>query len=197
MLIDFLYKVDLGLFRFINGTLQNPVFDAFFPFITDLNRIRLVLYAVILILLWMLVHKSKTTRLAALLLILTILIGDQLNSFVIKFILERTRPCHSLVHVHLLVGCGSGYSFPSSHAVNNFAGALILAYFFPRGKWWLFGFASLVAFSRIYVGVHYPSDVAGGAVIGLSIASAVLFFAYLVEQSWHRFISPKKKSTRD
>jgi undecaprenyl-diphosphatase len=197
MLYDLLYKIDLTLFRFINGTLQNPFFDVFFPFITDLNRIKVVLYAVILLLLWMLVHKSKTTRLAALLLILTIIISDQLNSFVIKFILERTRPCHSLVNVHLLVGCGSGYSFPSSHAVNNFAGALILAYFFPRGRWWLFGFASLVAFSRVYVGVHYPSDVAGGAVIGLSIAATVLFFAHCVEQCWYRFIAKKKFLSRE
>lgn len=197
MLFDLLYKIDVGLFRFINGTLQNRVFDVFFPFITDLNHIRIVLYAVILLLLWMLVHKSKTTRLAALLLILTIIISDQLNSFVIKFLLERPRPCHSLVYVHLLVGCGSGYSFPSSHAVNNFAGALVPAYFFPRGKWWLFGFASLVAFSRVYVGVHYPSDVAGGAVIGLMIATAVLFFAHIVEHGRYRFISKNKIPPRE
>lgn len=197
MLFDVLYKIDVELFRFINGTLQNPVFDVFFPFITDLNRIRVVLYAVVLLLLWMFVHKSKTTRLAALLLILTIIISDQLNSFVIKFLLERLRPCHTLVNVHMLIGCGSGYSFPSSHAVNNFAGALILAYFFPRGKWWLFGFATLVAFSRIYVGVHYPSDVAGGAVIGLFVAAMVLFFAHIIEQSWHRFVSKNKIPSRE
>lgn len=96
------------------------------------------------------------------------------------------RPCHALQNVHLLVSCGSGFSFPSSHAVNNFAGALILAFFFPRNKWWFFGIAAIVAFSRVYVGVHYPFDVIGGAVIGLFCAGCVLLAFILIEKLWYQ-----------
>lgn len=155
------------------------------PFITDLNKQRLVLVFVTVILLWMLIRGRRDVKIAAVLLIITIVISDQLNSFVIKYWLERPRPCHVLQNVHLLVSCGSGLSFPSSHAVNNFAGALVLAFFFPRAKWWFFGIAAIVAFSRVYVGVHYPSDIFGGAVIGLCCAGSVLIVFIGLEKLWY------------
>jgi len=184
-MFEFLTTIDIELFRFVNGSLRNSVFDILMPFITDLNKQRIVLVIVLVLLLWMLIRGGHRVKIAAILLILTILVSDQLNSFVIKFWFERLRPCHVLHNVHLLVPCGSGYSFPSSHAVNNFAGALILAFFFPRAKWWVVGYATLVAFSRVYVGVHYPSDVIGGAVIGLVCAGSILFIFLMVEKLWY------------
>lgn len=184
-MLDYLNSIDIGLFRFCNGSLSNPVLDLCMPFITDLNKQRIVLVFVAVILLWMLIRGSRHVRIAALLLVITIIVSDQLNSSVIKYWLERPRPCHALQNVHLLVSCGSGFSFPSSHAVNNFAAALILAFFFPRATWWFFGFASIVAFSRVYVGVHYPSDVIGGAIIGLFCAGSVLLVFIAVEKLWY------------
>jgi PAP2 superfamily. len=183
--IDFLNSIDITVFRFLNSSLSNPVLDFIMPFITDLNKQRIVLVFVAVILLWMLIRGRRHVRIAALLLIITIVVSDQLNSSVIKYWLERPRPCHALQNVHLLVSCGSGFSFPSSHAVNNFAAALILAFFFPRAKWWFFGIASLVAFSRVYVGVHYPSDVIGGAIIGLFCAGSVLLVFIALEKLWY------------
>jgi len=161
------------------------------PIITDLNKQRIVLVFVALVLLWMLIRGRLHVRIAAILLIITIVISDQLNSSVIKYWLVRPRPCHALQNVHLLVSCGSGFSFPSSHAVNNFAGALILAFFFPHAKWWFFGFAAIVAFSRVYVGVHYPFDVIGGAVIGLFCAGSVLLVFITLEKLWYSFRQKK------
>ena len=183
--IDFLNSIDITVFRFFNSSLSNPVLDFIMPFITDLNKQRIVLVFVAVILLWMLIRGRRHVRIAALLLVITIIVSDQLNSSVIKYWLERPRPCHALQNVHLLVSCGSGFSFPSSHAVNNFAAALILAFFFPRAKWWFFGIASLVAFSRVYVGVHYPSDVIGGAIIGLFCAGSVLLVFIALEKLWY------------
>jgi undecaprenyl-diphosphatase len=183
--LDFLNSLDLALFRFLNGALSNPVFDVVMPFITDLNKQRFVLVIVLVILLWMIIRGSRHVKIAAILLIITITVSDQINSTVLKYWLERPRPCHVLHHVHLLVSCGSGFSFPSSHATNNFAGALLLAFFFPRAKWWFFGIASLVAFSRVYVGVHYPSDVIGGAVVGLFCAGIVLAIFIALEKLWY------------
>jgi undecaprenyl-diphosphatase len=184
---DFFNSIDVALFHFFNGSVRNSVFDFIMPIITDLNKQRIVLVFVALVLLWMLIRGRHHVRIAAILLIITIVISDQLNSSVIKYWLIRPRPCHALQNVHLLVSCGSGFSFPSSHAVNNFAGALILAFFFPRAKWWFFGFAAIVAFSRVYVGVHYPFDVIGGAVIGLFCAGSVLLVFITLEKLWYSF----------
>ncbi len=184
-MLDFFNSIDISLFRFINSSLCNPVFDFLMPFITDLNKQRIVLILVAVILLWMLIRGSRRIKIAAILLIITIIFSDQLSSSVIKFWFERARPCFTLHSVHLLVSCGSGYSFPSSHAVNNFAGALILAFFFPKLKWWFFGFAAIVAYSRVYVGAHYPFDVIGGAVIGLFCAASVLVLFIALEKYWY------------
>ena len=186
--MEYLNTIDTALFHFINASLSNPVFDVVMPFLTDLNKSRIVLVIVATLLLWMIIRGNKSVRLAAILLIVTIIFSDQINSSVIKFLWLRQRPCRILHDVHLLVSCGSGYSFPSSHAVNNFAGALILAFFLPRAKWWFFGLAATIAFSRVYVGVHYPSDIIGGAVIGLMCAGCVLLVFLGLENLLYRMM---------
>ncbi|MBS4028665.1 MAG: phosphatase PAP2 family protein, partial [Ignavibacteriales bacterium] len=122
---------------------------------------------------------SKQTRTALLLLIPLIIFSDQLNSSLLKNIFERPRPCVSLENVRLLVSCGSGYSFPSSHAVNNFAIATLLSMYFRNYRILFFAFASLVAYSRVYVGVHYPSDIIAGALIGICCA-------YTLNWTWEK-----------
>ena len=130
-------------------------------------------------------------RLGIFALIVTVAISDQLNSHVLKFVFERPRPCHSFSDVILRVGCGSGFSFPSSHAVNNFAGAVVISFFFPRASLWWFLFAATVAFSRVYVGVHYPLDVLGGAVIGSAMGAGMILLIGRVEH-WMRRISVRR-----
>ncbi len=175
-MIDWLYSLDLALFHFVNGTLANPLGDGFWPYLTDYDKqwpVRILLIAIWLALL---IRGGKRGRTAALLFIPLLIISDQLSSSVIKAFFARVRPCHAIpaAELHLLVGCG-GFSFPSSHAVNNFGIATMFSYFYPRASVALFGYASLVAISRVFVGVHYPSDVLGGALIGVGVASFVLW----------------------
>jgi membrane-associated phospholipid phosphatase len=86
----------------------------------------------------------------------------------------RTRPCHALKHVEVLLHCATDSSFPSDHAMiaGAFAAGLLLL------NRWLglpaLVFALLLAFARVYVGVHYPSDVAGGLAIGAAIGTLVV-----------------------
>ncbi|MEK6650332.1 MAG: phosphatase PAP2 family protein [Bacteroidota bacterium] len=170
-----LYRVDVWLFHLINGSWTNPVFDIVMPFVTDLNRQPWMLALVAAFVVWALWRGGLRGRQAVLVLVLTILIMDQFSSAVLKDLFVRPRPCHELSDFRLLVGCGAGKAFPSSHAVNTFAGALVLGFFYPRAFWYLMGYAVLVAYSRVYVGVHYPLDVIGGGVVGLFGAAIVLW----------------------
>jgi undecaprenyl-diphosphatase len=91
------------------------------------------------------------------------------SSSLLKNLVERVRPCNVLEHVNILVNCTESFSFPSSHAVNNFAAAVFFSMLFSKYRVWFYTVAVLQAFSRPYVGVHYPSDVLGGAIIGAAI----------------------------
>lgn len=186
-MIDWLYSIDVALFRFGNETIANPAGDWFFPFITNLRN---MIVPYVLLVIGLLVFGKKRGAVTMLLLIVTITLADQISSFVVKPLVGRVRPCHVLDHVRLLVGCGSGKSFTSSHATNNFALAVLVSHFFPVTRPWLLLFASLVAFSRVYVGVHYPSDILGGAVLGTLIALAVAYGwekgSALVRTLWKR-----------
>ncbi|MBO0929640.1 phosphatase PAP2 family protein [Fibrella aquatilis] len=101
-----------------------------------------------------------------------VIISDQVCSSVLKPLTLRLRPCHETAlqaAIHLPLPCGGQYGFCSSHAANTFALAtglwLLLG---TRYGWlrWLFAWAALVAYSRVYVGAHYPVDVLAGAAIG-------------------------------
>lgn len=179
-----LYDLDVALFRFFNGTIANPVFDILMPFMTDLNKQPIVLIMVAGLLVWWGIKGGSHGRAALLLLVLTIIVSDQLNSSLIKQLFGRIRPCHVLPDVHLLVSCGSGLSFPSSHAVNNFAAAFILSSFYRKWLWAFTTFAGLVAFSRVSVGVHYPSDILAGAVLGAGIGALMLLLYEFLMKRW-------------
>ena len=170
-MVESLYSLDVTLFRFGNETLSCWAGDVFFPYITEIRNLELV-YAVLLI--GVMIRFKKRGIVAVLLLFITIAVSDQISSTIIKNAIGRIRPCIELENVRLLIGCGPGKSFPSSHAVNNFAAATLLAFFFRKAMPYLMVFASLQAFSRVYVGVHYPSDIIGGAVIGWGISFLLL-----------------------
>ncbi len=156
---------DISLFYFINNSLANPLFDSIMPFITELHNIWWLYVIAILVSTYN--HKERTTTFVVfVLLIVAVGLTDWINSIYLKEIFTRPRPCHTLSDVHLLVPCGSGYSFPSSHAANNFA---IIAFLVGvRGRYipYISFFCVSVALSRIFVGVHYPSDVLGGGLVG-------------------------------
>jgi membrane-associated phospholipid phosphatase len=95
----------------------------------------------------------------------------ELTADLLKAAIPRARP-----HVHTLVARPHTHSFPSGHATASFACATVLGAFLPALRLPLFVLAAAVAWSRVYVGVHYPLDVLAGAVLGAAIGLAVLRF---------------------
>jgi len=91
----------------------------------------------------------------------------------IKALVGRDRPPVVYARSKALVPVPHDASFPSGHAATSFAAATVLAFAFPRLAPALFVLAAAVAFSRVYVGVHYPLDIVGGAALGVLVALAL------------------------
>ncbi|MEE8578301.1 MAG: phosphatase PAP2 family protein [candidate division Zixibacteria bacterium] len=169
-MLEQLAAIDQALFFFINVTLANPVTNAIMPMITSDMLLRILYGAVMLLILW---KGDRSMRWLVLFSLVTIALCDQTSSNLLKHMIERVRPCKALENVNLLVGCGSGFSMPSSHATNAFGQALLFAIFYRRVRCVLLITASLIAISRVFVGVHYPSDVIVGAALGSLLALIV------------------------
>ena len=167
-MLSFLHSWDVGLFVLINQKGQNYFFDWFMPFMTDLKNF---IYVFPLLAIWILWREKQRGILTLVFLGLTITITDQFSSHFLKDWVGRIRPCHVLEQVRLvLTDCNTSYSFPSSHAVNIFAAAYFLSQPLKRFAFPFYFIASLVAYSRVYIGIHYPLDNLLGAGIGILVA---------------------------
>jgi undecaprenyl-diphosphatase len=166
-MVSFLSSLDTALFYLVNGRGQNYFFDWFMPFMTDLKNFT---YVLAVLAGWVLLRERKAGIILLIFAGLTLTLTDQFSSHLLKGWVGRVRPCHVLQGVHLLTGCNTSHSFPSSHAGNIFAAAFFLSQPLKGLSPLLYGIAALVGYSRVYIGIHYPFDIVGGAGIGLLIA---------------------------
>jgi len=158
-----LQSLDVWIFHLINRSLQNPVFDLLMPILSTKEYLILPALAGTLLLA---LRGGRREWLLLLVGVAAVALGDQ-GANLIKAVFQRTRPCHVLPDVHLLAGCTRSFSLPSNHASNMFAIAAVGWLTLRRWRWALPVLAAAVAYSRVYLGVHYPSDVVAGALWGL------------------------------
>lgn len=170
-----LINLDQQLFFFINHDLRNPFFDWLMPMLRN-PFFWSPVYVFILVFFVSQYHGKGW--LLSLMLLLSFFISDSLSSSIIKPLFMRLRPCHDEIigqFVRLLVPCGSGFSFVSSHAANHFCiSFFLIILFYKQWKWILplgILWAGMVCFAQVYVGVHFPFDVASGAILGTCIGS--------------------------
>jgi undecaprenyl-diphosphatase len=165
-------NLDLQALYFFNVTLSAPWLDSVMIYLTNLQHWVPVYIVAFAWLIWKFKWRGVRMTIACLLLVGT---ADLVTNRFIKEAIARPRPCSLIADPSGLYswirtpdGPRMGFSFPSSHAVNNFAGAVFFVLLFPKKRtlWWLFVPATIVAITRSYLGLHYPSDLLGGMMIG-------------------------------
>jgi membrane-associated phospholipid phosphatase len=201
-----LHTIDVGVFRFINETLSNSIFDVIMPFASGNKFFFPVLAILGMLLLW---KGGKRGWLCAMMAVLILWPGDSYICNTIKHAIGRARPFMALENVRQPMSFGrirpaqprvmdnpengspanlpNHNSMPSSHAANWFAATMICYVFYRRSWRFMLPLACLVSFSRVYNGVHYPSDVIVGAILGAGYAVAGM---WAIESFW-RFAGQK------
>ncbi len=179
-----LLQWDQSLFIKMNSQWTNGVFDAIMPYMRNsFTWIPLYLFLLVLVLLnfrikgwWWVIFFLVTVGLT-----------DMTGTQIFKYGFHRIRPCNNpdlASQLRLLVLCPSGWSFTSNHAANHFGMAtflyITLRHLFKNRMWLAFLWAGIIGYAQIYVGVHYPFDVAGGAVLGIvfGLFTGLLFNKY-------------------
>ena len=167
-----LQSADAALFRFLNQSLSNPLFDWLMPILSG-NKlfVPMVLVAAVA-LIW---RQRTKGALCVAFILLAVALGDPLIINSIKHAVARPRPFVPMPEAITLVGRTASYSLPSAHAANMAAVAMVAFLFFRRSWRFMVPLAAAVAFSRVYNGVHYVSDVLIGATLGAGYAAVMVW----------------------
>lgn len=155
--------LDAEILLFIQEYIRNPFLDPIMKWITHLGDSGLIW---ILLTIGLLLFKK--TRKAGIASAFALIFSLMINNFWLKNMIARTRPYEVVENLKLLIEKQSDFSFPSGHSGASFASAFALWKTLPK-KWGIAALvlASLIAFTRLYVGVHYPTDVLGGILTGI------------------------------
>ena len=185
--MGFLLQTDTFLFKLFNIKTANPVFDFLMPFIT--NGTTWIIPGLAALALMLIKEKKQALYIVGLALV-TVACTDLLCVRVLKPLFARLRPCHPAILVEggrFLLGNKTSFSFPSAHAMNTFGQAFLFSYFYRQRWYWFFCLAALIGYSRVYMGVHFPMDVAGGALGGVACAIMIIGLAKQVRVLYNKY----------
>jgi undecaprenyl-diphosphatase len=176
-----LISLDHAIFLFINHWPHTPVSDAVALTLSGVLASTIAVW--LLLSIWLFVREEKKDHWF----FLPVFLASGLSLFItdvcLKNFFSRNRPPGANL---------TDYSFPSGHATFAWALAVVLATKEPRAKWLFYALAFFISLSRVYLGVHYPSDVAAGALVGLGIG----FVSLLVEQNVIKYRHAQVKRKR-
>ena len=158
----------------------------FFTSLGDMGTIWILLALMFLL--------SKKHRMLGVMLAIGLILELIIGNGILKHIFARPRPCWLDKSVKVLVEVPKDYSFPSAHAFSSFICATIITKY--RKKWgiWVIPLATLISVSRVYLFVHFPSDVIAGAILGIIMGSIVysLMYKHFWEKKIQDFVSNRE-----
>lgn len=165
-MLDFIQNLDSEIVLWVQEHLTHPFLDKIMIFFTKIGDGGMLWIAIGVILLF-----TKKYRGVGFVTLLSLLIGTALCDQWLKFLIARDRPFMA-IPMEILIDDPDSYSFPSGHTTSSFAAAFVLGYYLKEYRVYFYLVAGLVSFSRIYLFVHYPTDIVAGVLVGY-IASLI------------------------
>ena len=163
--MDIIREIDFMVLEYIREHLRNGFLDNIMPVVTAFGNMGMFWVVVALI-----ISAKRKYRKCSITMMIGMILGVILGNFVVKNIVRRDRPCWINEISDMLIANPQDFSFPSGHTMSSFIAATILFYYDKRLGVPSFGVALLIAFSRMYLYVHFPTDIIGGAMLGVGIA---------------------------
>ncbi len=175
-MISLLEKYDFKIIRYINSHLSNRILDKLMKWITALGNLGLIWIVISIFLI-----SKKDLRQEGLMVIAALILTAIVGECIIKHIVKRKRPFVIIgSEDDLLIGTPRTYSFPSGHTASSFAVSSVFINTDNNITVFIVIIATLIALSRLYLNVHYPSDIIGGGILGFLCGSIIVFlFTFL------------------
>lgn len=163
-------RFDNSILFFIKNNMHGHIMDRFMVLLTSLGNGGTVWIVAAVLLICM-----KKYRKTGFMILCALLLSTILGEEILKNVFQRVRPSASIPAVNLLIAKPLSYSFPSGHSASSFAAAGVLAKYHKKYAPLFFSIAALIAFSRLYLYVHYPTDVLAGMILGLICSKIIIY----------------------
>lgn len=173
---------DLSILNFIYNNMHGYILDRLMVIVTSLGNMGLIWLAISAVLICM-----PKYRRAGILTICSILLSTALGEGLIKHLVERPRPFLAVPTISMLIDKPLTYSFPSGHTATAFAAAGILSGMLKKYRVYFFLLAALIAFSRMYLYVHYPTDIIAGIILGIICSKVVIRLSDIYDQKKRQY----------
>jgi undecaprenyl-diphosphatase len=170
--IERIVDIDIEILKYVQTLSGNSIMDGFMVFLSKIGDNGFIWIALSLILI-----ATKKHRKAGIMALSALIVSTLFGELLLKHLIGRQRPFVDHEMFNALIDISSVYSFPSGHAASSFAVAGTLSWLYKKSTSFLIALALLISVSRVYLLVHYPSDIIFGMILGLVCAVIIINIA--------------------